>query len=595
MSGVPSGRLRRAALTVLAVAVGVFALSLAAVELRPAGSTAAAWWPAAGLAVACLVRAPRQHLPALLAAVAVASGAANLVGGRPVAVAIAFGVANALEALVVTAWLTRSRTDVPRLREVADVGRFLVAVLVGAVVIGAGVAATVWALLDEAPLTAARTVMVSHAAAVLLMVPVVLVDRRAVSGRLLRAETALQWVAVLAVTAAVFAPGQILPLTFLPMPLLVWGAVRTGPRTTVAQVAAVGATSTGLTVLGGGPFAHFGATLGPALTVGLVQLFLLVYGSVLLVLSVRIHQRGMAADLIADQEALYRGGFDQALVGMVLVRFDGGVLRVLQGNDVAARLLHTDSANLVGSAWCGAIPLEDRAEFEAGVLAILAGTASGWNGEVRMVVDGEERWIEAAIAPIGDPSQEPILSVQMIDVTERRLAHDRLTRMALHDPLTNLPNRVLMLDRLRHALSAATRSGRPIAVLYLDLDGFKRVNDHAGHEQRDVVLRETAQLLRSVVRDSDTVARLGGDEFVVVSGIGDPTDAGCVAHRVASTLDRTVVIAGRAYPLRVSVGIATSTSTSTAENLLHEADTAMYENKRRARALAVAGGAPTRG
>ena len=123
------------------------------------------------------------------------------------------------------------------------------AVLVGAVVIGAGVAATVWALLDEVPLTAARTVMVSHAAAVLLMVPVVLVDRRAVSGRLLRAETALQWVAVLAVTAAVFATGQILPLTFLPMPLLVWGAVRTGPRTTVAQVAAVGATSTGLTVL----------------------------------------------------------------------------------------------------------------------------------------------------------------------------------------------------------------------------------------------------------------------------------------------------------------------------------------------------------
>jgi diguanylate cyclase (GGDEF)-like protein/PAS domain S-box-containing protein len=580
---------------VFGLAVAVFALSLVAVELRPAGSTAAAWWPAAGLAVACLVRARHHDRPALLVAVGVASGVANLVGGRSLAVAVGFGVANALEALVVTGWLTRSRADVPRLREVADVGRFLVGVLLGALVIGAGAGATVWALLDDAPLTAARTMMVSHAAAVLLIVPVVLVDRRKVSGRPLRAESALQWAAVLGVTAAVFAPGQILPLTFLPMPLLVWGAVRTGPRTTASQVAVMGALATVLTVLGGGPFAGLAATVAPAVTVGLVQLFVLVYSSVLLVLSVGIHQRGMAADQVADQEALYRGGFDQALVGMVLVRFDGSVLRVLQGNDVAARLMQTDSDKLVGSAWCRAIPLEDRAEFEAGVLAIVAGTAGGWHGEVRMVLEGQERWIEAAIAPIGDPSQELILSVQMIDVTERRLAHDRLTRMALHDPLTNLPNRVLLMDRLRHALSAATRSGRSIAVFYLDLDGFKQVNDHAGHEQGDRVLRETAELLRSVVRDADTVARLGGDEFVVVSGIGDASDAACVGHRIATTLDRTVLIAGRAYPLRVSVGIATSTPTSTAENLLHEADTAMYENKRRARALAVAGGISTRG
>jgi diguanylate cyclase (GGDEF)-like protein len=212
-----------------------------------------------------------------------------------------------------------------------------------------------------------------------------------------------------------------------------------------------------------------------------------------------------------------------------------------------------------------------------------------------MVVDGKERWIEAAIASIGDPSGEPVLSVQMIDVTERRLAHDRLTQMALHDQLTNLPNRVLLLDRLRHALSAATRTGRPVAVLYLDLDGFKQVNDHAGHERGDLVLRETAEVLRSVVRDADTVARLGGDEFVVLSGIGDPSDAVCVASRITAALDRTVVIDGRGYPLRVSVGIATSTSTSTAENLLHEADTAMYANKRRARQLADAGGTPTRG
>jgi diguanylate cyclase (GGDEF)-like protein len=172
----------------------------------------------------------------------------------------------------------------------------------------------------------------------------------------------------------------------------------------------------------------------------------------------------------------------------------------------------------------------------------------------------------------------------MVDVTERRIAHDRLTRLALHDPLTGLPNRVLLLDRLRHALPVAQRSGRPIAVLYLDLDGFKQVNDFAGHEQGDGVLRDTAQLLRSVVRDADTVARLGGDEFVILSEVSDAQAAQHVVDRVTAALHRTIIIGGRAYPLRVSVGVATSTATSTAENLLHEADTAMYENKRRARA-----------
>jgi len=410
------------------------------------------------------------------------------------------------------------------------------------------------------------------------------VEHRSSGTQSRRIEAVLQWTATLAVTAAVFAPSQVLPLTFLPMPVLVWGAVRLGPRTTAWQMASVGVLSTVMTVLGGGPFAARGADLSPAVTVALVQLFLLIYGCVVLALSVGIHQRGVAAELVADQEAMFRGGFDQALLGMLLVRYDGSVLRVLQGNEVAARLLGTSSDRLIGSAWCRSVHPGDREEFEAGVLAVVDGASAGWHGELRMIVRGQERWIEAAIAPTGADAPQPVLSVQMVDVTERRLAHDRLTRLALHDPLTNLPNRVLLLDRLRHALPVAQRSSRPVAVLYLDLDGFKQVNDFAGHEQGDRVLRETAELLRGVVRDSDTVARLGGDEFVILSEVTDAGAAQPVVDRVTSALRRTVIIGGRPYPLRVSVGVATSTATSTAENLLHEADTAMYANKRRQRA-----------
>ena len=151
----------RPATSVMGLAVAVFGLALAALALRPAGAVAAPWWPAAGVAVAWLLRAPRSHHRALLVTVAVASGAANLAGGRPLALAATLGAADALEVLVIRRCLTGADGDRPCLSTVADVGRFLTAVLAGSVVLGGGVGAAMWTLLGDSPVEAARTVMVA--------------------------------------------------------------------------------------------------------------------------------------------------------------------------------------------------------------------------------------------------------------------------------------------------------------------------------------------------------------------------------------------------------------------------------------------------
>ncbi len=186
------------------------------------------------------------------------------------------------------------------------------------------------------------------------------------------------------------------------------------------------------------------------------------------------------------------------------------------------------------------------------------------------------------------------------DVTDMVNAEDKLTHDALHDTLTGLPNRVLLLDRLTTALSRSERQGREIAVLFCDLDGFKQVNDTAGHAAGDAVLIETAKRLRDVVRDGDTVARVGGDEFVLViepwnradvdgqAGSGplhafDRSLALQVADRVVQALRAPIIVQGVEHRVTASVGITYPSvvafehpDTMSAADAVEEADTAMY-------------------
>ena len=173
-----------------------------------------------------------------------------------------------------------------------------------------------------------------------------------------------------------------------------------------------------------------------------------------------------------------------------------------------------------------------------------------------------------------------------IDIKARREAEERMRQLALYDSLTNLPNRATLYDRLKHTLAAAKRRREMVGVLFLDLDGFKQINDQAGHDTGDAVLREVAQRLKDAVRASDTVSRYGGDEFVIIAAsITDAASAATVATKLLQVMAVPIKINGAEYQVTASIGISLFPDHSTdIDQLLKIADAAMYRAKKRGKA-----------
>jgi len=201
--------------------------------------------------------------------------------------------------------------------------------------------------------------------------------------------------------------------------------------------------------------------------------------------------------------------------------------------------------------------------------------------------DGSIHWIanRAQVHRGADGRALRVVGVAM-NITERKIAEQRIAHMAHHDALTGLPNRVLLRDRIQQAIAQAHRSGTQLAVLFVDLDHFKTINDSLGHQLGDRLLQSVASRILVCVREGDTVARVGGDEFVIViPGLASAADASAVAAKILDVLASAFHLHGNDLHVAASIGISLYPADGAdAETLMRHADTAMYHAKDSGRA-----------
>jgi diguanylate cyclase (GGDEF)-like protein/PAS domain S-box-containing protein len=234
------------------------------------------------------------------------------------------------------------------------------------------------------------------------------------------------------------------------------------------------------------------------------------------------------------------------------------------------------------AAWESCLLPEDAAKTDAALQAVIEqGIPYDVGFRIRRK-DGQIRFIHARARLYCDESGKPLRMVGTNeDITEREQMEERMAYLAHYDPLTGLANRSLFYDRLRQALSMARRNEVGLALLYMDLDGFKEVNDTLGHASGDLLLREVATRLRRCVRGSDSVARLGGDEFtIILNETHQQDDVSIVARKVIEAISAPFDLEERDARVSISIGIARYTEEASDEDtLVKNADEAMYKAK----------------
>lgn len=259
---------------------------------------------------------------------------------------------------------------------------------------------------------------------------------------------------------------------------------------------------------------------------------------------------------------------------------------VVHANPALARLMGaTDRYELLGTDVATMLHAELRDQAPAGPEVLRRPATTVDRTLTRL--DGTTVAVEATSIPT---IWDGFTATQIIirDVTEQRQADLTLVHLATHDALTGLPNRSLLDDRLQHAAARAARTQRPFALLFLDLDRFKVVNDTLGHQVGDELLSDVAQRLVDAVRPGDTVARIGGDEFAIVIEdllVSDTVDL--VVERVLSSFEVPFEVAGREFRVGASVGVLVTQDGGDVRGLLRDADTAMYTAKTQGRGRAV--------
>ncbi len=298
--------------------------------------------------------------------------------------------------------------------------------------------------------------------------------------------------------------------------------------------------------------------------------------------AVRSHRHGKTTiGLLPADDDVASAVFTAASEGIMVTDADNRIIAV---NAEFSRITGYAAADVLGRD--PKMLASDRRDTEGMTALWTALKAEGrWAGELwNRRKNGEDYPLWLSISCFRDRRGRIAKHIAILtDITVRKREEDRLREQATHDPLTGLPNRGLFLDRVSQAVVLARRNGRLAALLFVDLDGFKLVNDNFGHQVGDQLLVDVAGRLASAVRESDTAARLGGDEFaVILTGVNSRLDIMRIARKLAADLQRPYLIGGRNVSAGASIGVAIYPDhAQSPTDLLSLADAAMYRAKSR--------------
>ncbi|HEY3432453.1 MAG TPA: diguanylate cyclase [Rhodocyclaceae bacterium] len=293
-----------------------------------------------------------------------------------------------------------------------------------------------------------------------------------------------------------------------------------------------------------------------------------------------ISERKQKEIALRESEKRFRDFMEFAPIGMVIVSLDGHFLKV---NQALCEILGYDRQALEKLTFEDITHPDEIAADLANRRRLMTGELPVLQQERRYLrLDGRIVWAQLTASLLRDTKGIPqCFDVQMEDITERKRNQDQIRQLAYYDTLTNLPNRRLLQDRLSQVLSQAKRNEKMIAVIFLDLDRFKQINDTYGHDIGDELLKAVAAVLNACVRSGDTVSRQGGDEFIIVlSEISQAQGAVLVAEKILKALVQPIVLGNLQLTITTSLGIAIFPDHGTdVQSLMKNADTAMYAAK----------------
>ncbi len=557
-------------------------------------------WPASGVALAALLVFGNRCWPAVWAGSFainywVAARSANV--SIKALIGIACVASGAALATSVAARLLRRDTSL-LFRRADDVIRFVV---FGAI-ISSLITSTIGTLSFFYSGVVARSLfaetwitwLLGDAAGILVVAPLLLVWslRDASELSFNRTVEAIAVFFLLIATCIVIFSIPRYPLFFVLIPFLLTAAFRYGQRGATLAMFVLSSISVAFTAKGMGPFATAGITRNESLL--LLQGFTAVVVLTMLMLSAVLAEReekareARDAELRLQEEHHARSVVEEELRTAYIIESSADMIsrqtpdgRLLYVSHASQPLLGFEPGELVGRSIYDLIDRDLAGEIRELQSMLMREQGSSTLSYRLRKKSGEPVWFETTSRAIRKEGEvEEIVNVSR-EISDRKRAEEQIEHQVYHDVLTDLPNRLLLEDRATVALARARRNNSLVAVMFLDLDRFKNVNDNYGHGVGDQVLRIAATRLSETIREADTLARIGGDEFVaLVSDFNDPKESVKVAQKVIASMERPLVTDSHEIYLGVSVGIALyPRDGNDIETLLRHADRAMYRAK----------------